>query len=943
MNRALAAARGELIGILDGDDTWPPDRIRRQVALLDCPARRRSRAWGHGDRRRGTGRTLHPSYFAYSGFGDVPRGRILGTLLRQNVVAGGASLFRASLRDRILPLAEELVYPRLADRGARRRGRRDRASRRGGEPLPQPRCQHGARWHRQQVLRGHAPQRADHALDASPARAVAGRSRRARGSSAGHARERDPCGGRARLLGTGRAARHGRRPRRVARASRAARLADRDGDQVAALVARVRALAADPWDGSAHADLLIAAARTGPCTAPGAPAGDAQRRRAGLRRRAAGGARAARGLRRGRQRRRRRHARDPCAGDRCRGDRRGPRRARRAGRAAAADAADLLLVASGDEAELLAAPIRFVYSRRRPRRRSRASRGSTSTVSPCSRRPRRRYRVVRGTRTVLKRGARAADAARVHSHTPRVTIAIATGNGADAIREASRAVSARPMAISRCSSSTKDRWTACGGAARRARRRAAAGALRDAAGPRDAHDRPRGPRRADRRLDDDGIALPDRIARQVAMFDRDAGDGRRARRCRHDRRRGSRRRRAGARRPTRGATLIDLLVRGDDPIVAAPRPCCIAACSTPSAATIPISRSGGPRLWLRAARHVPLPARPGRPADPRARHGASSDRAEQEAALRTNLDRLAARRPRARARLVGAPAPVCRAPRLPGARRRVPGARASRARREWRARAERTPRPRRGAPVAGHRASGSCSRPSASPTPAAARSSRATSPRSSRSAATRSRSSPPASPRSRASRRTRCGRPSRTASRSSAVHNRPHGLLDLGHPAPRARRPADPQRRSPTLLDRVDPHVVHLHNLHNLGLSLVDETFARGIRAVFSTHNYWLGCARNYLFRDDLSLCDGPGGRGAPARRASARATPPATRSAATSCASASRCASTASSRSPRPCAARCKALGFPAADDRRRAAGDARGRRDLGCRRPRSQARQGR
>ena len=58
------------------------------------------------------------------------------------------------------------------------------------------------------------------------------------------------------------------------------------------------------------------------------------------------------------------------------------------------------------------------------------------------------------------------------------------------------------------------------------------------------------------------------------------------------------------------------------------------------------------------------------------------------------------------------------------------------------------------------------------------------------------------------------------------------------------------------------PDVVHLHNLHNLGLSLVDETFARGIRTIFSTHNYWLGCARNYLFRDDLSLCDGPGDAG---------------------------------------------------------------------------------
>ncbi len=94
-----------------------------------------------------------------------------------------------------------------------------------------------------------------------------------------------------------------------------------------------------------------------------------------------------------------------------------------------------------------------------------------------------------------------------------------------------------------------------------------------------------------------------------------------------------------------------------------------------------------------------------------------------------------------------------------------------------------------------------------------------------------------------------------------AVHNRPHGLLDLGHPH---RELDDPAIRAAFagLLDRVDPHVVHLHNLHNLGLSLVDETFSRGIRTVFSTHNYWLGCARNYLFRDDLSLCDGPGDGG---------------------------------------------------------------------------------
>ena len=34
-NTALAAARGEYIGILEGDDTWMPDKLQQQVSLLD--------------------------------------------------------------------------------------------------------------------------------------------------------------------------------------------------------------------------------------------------------------------------------------------------------------------------------------------------------------------------------------------------------------------------------------------------------------------------------------------------------------------------------------------------------------------------------------------------------------------------------------------------------------------------------------------------------------------------------------------------------------------------------------------------------------------------------------------------------------------------------------------------------------------------------------------
>jgi glycosyltransferase involved in cell wall biosynthesis len=93
------------------------------------------------------------------------------------------------------------------------------------------------------------------------------------------------------------------------------------------------------------------------------------------------------------------------------------------------------------------------------------------------------------------------------------------------------------------------------------------------------------------------------------------------------------------------------------------------------------------------------------------------------------------------------------------------------------------------------------------------------------------------------------------------VHNRPSTLFDVGHPE---RDLDDPQIANAfgSLLDRVDPEVVHFHNLHNLGASLMDQTAARGIPAFFSTHNYWLICPRAYLLTGQGTLCPGPGDRG---------------------------------------------------------------------------------
>ena len=95
-----------------------------------------------------------------------------------------------------------------------------------------------------------------------------------------------------------------------------------------------------------------------------------------------------------------------------------------------------------------------------------------------------------------------------------------------------------------------------------------------------------------------------------------------------------------------------------------------------------------------------------------------------------------------------------------------------------------------------------------------------------------------------------------------AVHNRPSAMLDVGRPD-RDLGDAVIAARFGELLDRTRPEAVHFHNLHNLGAALVDETFARGIRALYTPHNHWLVCPTGYLFRRDLSLCGGPadGGR----------------------------------------------------------------------------------
>lgn len=97
-NAAIAASRGAMIGILDQDDTWHPDKLRRQIACLD---RNPELGLCYTDTRAvdPSGRALaerHNPLFC-------PRDQraALGRLLCVNVMAASSVLIRRSAMDRV--------------------------------------------------------------------------------------------------------------------------------------------------------------------------------------------------------------------------------------------------------------------------------------------------------------------------------------------------------------------------------------------------------------------------------------------------------------------------------------------------------------------------------------------------------------------------------------------------------------------------------------------------------------------------------------------------------------------------------------------------------------------------------------------------------------------------------------------------------------------------
>ena len=123
LNEALTVARGKYISMTAADDLWLPDKLARQVEIMDSESDHVGVLYSDAFQIDERGQLLPEMFIAaHRKLPEMPQGRILDTLLVDNFIPGMTALIRRSCYDRIglydetLPWEDWDMWLRIARR-----------------------------------------------------------------------------------------------------------------------------------------------------------------------------------------------------------------------------------------------------------------------------------------------------------------------------------------------------------------------------------------------------------------------------------------------------------------------------------------------------------------------------------------------------------------------------------------------------------------------------------------------------------------------------------------------------------------------------------------------------------------------------------------------------------------------------------------------------------
>ncbi|MFZ0333008.1 MAG: glycosyltransferase [Candidatus Acidiferrales bacterium] len=111
LNEALALTTGKYISMIASDDIWLPDKIDRQVAIMESQPESVGVLYTDAFQIDEHGNPLLEMYIAcYWKLSQMPQGQILDTLLESNIIPGPTTLIRRSCYDKVGLYDENLPW-----------------------------------------------------------------------------------------------------------------------------------------------------------------------------------------------------------------------------------------------------------------------------------------------------------------------------------------------------------------------------------------------------------------------------------------------------------------------------------------------------------------------------------------------------------------------------------------------------------------------------------------------------------------------------------------------------------------------------------------------------------------------------------------------------------------------------------------------------------------